>query len=152
GGLVGDEEVEVDAFGQTRAGFRPSEADAIADRDAEGPVRGEAGLVADDVDGEGARFGIDAANGVVAGADERLPVPLEAELLLLTEIEGYAVGRRYDEFHVIVETLGADRRPWHPVDLTGVQLIACQCQASHVRCDVRYAVDFHLSQDDRQNL
>jgi hypothetical protein len=152
GGLVGDEEVEVDAFGQTRAGLRPGEADAIADRDAEGPVRGEAGLVADDVDGEGARFGIDAANGVVAGAVERLPVPLEAELLLLTDIEGCAVGRRDDEFHVIVETLGAERRPWHPVDLTGVQLIACQCQASHVRGDVRDAGDFHLSQDDRQHL
>src|SRR5699024_12409990 len=88
GGLVGDEEVEVEAFGQSRAGLRSGEADAIADGDAEGPVRGEAGLVADDVDGEGAGFAIDAADGGVAGVVERFPGPFYAALLLLIVGEG----------------------------------------------------------------
>src|SRR5699024_11394154 len=47
GGLVGDEEVEVDDFGQSSAGLRSGDADEIADRDAEGPVRADAGLAAE---------------------------------------------------------------------------------------------------------
>lgn len=106
----------------------------------------------DDVEGKRIRICIDTADRVVAGEVQRLTVPVETKLSLLAYVEGFSFGCRDDEFHVIVEALGAELRPRHPVHHAHRQVFACHCQASHVRRDVRDVRDFHLAQDDRQYL
>ena len=152
GGLIGHEQVEVDAFADAGAGLRARELQRVADRGAEGPLSGKARVVTDDVDGKRIRICIDTADRVIAGETESFSVPIEPEIPLLTDVEGFGLGSRYDELHVIVETLGVELRPRHPVHHTCRQLVARYCQAPHVRRDIRDAGDFHLTQDDRQHL